>query len=178
MKNIARHDALLAGLRFAVWIFTRGQEFQDEVQRFSARVEVAWKDIQTALDEDDTGTDAKYLIEDGLRKQSPRLYSWFEVGRHSMLLLNVTGGGSPDSLFEIAICSFREYLSETGIDIADVDMLEQIAREMGEGNWAARERKLAEFLNVLRDLARHHDQGVQTPRTAGGGEIEHVAESD
>lgn len=159
--TVQRVDALEAGIRFMTWVFSEGQAFADDVREYTTRIGMNWREVKESIHKEDGTLCLIKEIEQVSSSMGSQIFAWFEVGRNSIFLSNMTGTGTPSELVDAAMLGYRRYLEEVQIRIEVRDRLQELLRSMSNGSLQDKANALGQLRERLREQALIQDEQEQ-----------------
>lgn len=153
-----RVDALEAGIRFMTWVFSEGHAFAADVRAFTTRIGMNWRDVEDSLSE--SGGTARLIreIQQASSSMGSQVFAWFEVGRNTIFLSNMTGTSAPAPLVEAAMAGYRRFLEDAQIRVEERDRLQALLSSMSSGAIGEKTAALGQLRERLRDQALAQDE--------------------
>jgi len=156
--TVQRVEALEAGIRFMTWVFSKGHAFSDDVREFTNRIGMSWSDVENSLNNDGGTIRVIKGIERACSSMGSQVFAWFEVGRNTILLSNMTGTGAPAALVDDAMSGYRRYLEDAQIRVEERDRLQALLSSMGNDSLENKTAALGQLRERLRDQALAQDE--------------------
>lgn len=156
--TVQRVDALEAGVRFMTWVFSEGCGFADDVREFSTRIGMNWCEVEKSLRKVDGTVDLIKEIEQASSSMGSQVFAWFEVGRNTIFLSNMTSTGAPSVIVDKAMLGYRRYLEEAQIRLQERNTLQELLRSMSNGSLEDKTVALGQLIERLREQALIQDE--------------------
>lgn len=152
-----RAEALEAGIRFMVWVFSQGHDYSDDVRRLFERTDMRWIEVQAARASADLA-EAMRTLGSALAAEGKHIFHWFEIGRNTIFLSNMIGTGAPPQLIDAALDGYGRWLREAYIQFDQRDRIEEMLSVLGEEGRDDKASQLLRLVEYLRELAVMQDK--------------------
>lgn len=156
--TVRRVEGLEAGIRFATWAFSEGRAFADDVREFTTRIGLSWREADKLLHKEGGTVALIKQIEQASSSMGPHVFAWFEVGRNTIFLANMTGIGTPASLVDAAMYGYRRHLEDAQIRVEERDKLQALLSGMASSSLEEKTIALGKLRERLRDQALAQDE--------------------
>jgi hypothetical protein len=165
MKDLSNRDFLEAGMNFTSWMFSERKILDAEMLQFATDVGCDWEQmIELVITQKNKSVEFRKVLKERLSAR-PSAFGWFEVGADYIFVVNMAATGVPAALLEGVLSGLRTELEAVSVRFGKRDQLNDLLRQLKQGDIEEKRKTLSRLKEFLRDEAMVQDE--QKARSIG-----------